>query len=458
MKVCSTCGDTYQDYVDFCFNDGEVLVEAEVGAVGSSAEPRRATPAPSMMATPVPRDHRRSPPRPGRPTEPQRGPNVPAHGHVSSSAVTVPDDDGEEEAGPSAASLAMTQPIEIAGSPRGASGAHAGSGGSPGKWPASDASHPRPQSGQARGAAAPAPTFESELDEPDNSRLLLFGIAAALFGVFLLVAAGAVVVGTTTGMFGSGPSDTDVAVAEPPLPAPLPRDPLPSLVEPEPIPAPEPVEAAPQPAPVAPTPAPAPAPVAPVAPAPVVGEPEIPPPAPEPVPLPRPVVTQLRPAPAPGPRPVAPVAAPAPVVAAVARQPVSLATDPPGAAVYLGGSKVLAATPGTIELEPGTYTLEARLANHRSSTAAVTVGEGPVTASFAPLAPVPMVRVTVMWTPAKDYPTEVTVDGAKIGCPIPCTTPMTSGDHVLRVVNVDGSTFEKSVTIGSGPTAIVTLP
>lgn len=29
MKVCSLCGDTYKDHVDFCFNDGEVLLLAD---------------------------------------------------------------------------------------------------------------------------------------------------------------------------------------------------------------------------------------------------------------------------------------------------------------------------------------------------------------------------------------------------------------------------------------------
>jgi len=33
MKVCHLCGDTYSDHVEFCFNDGEVLLAADVPAL-----------------------------------------------------------------------------------------------------------------------------------------------------------------------------------------------------------------------------------------------------------------------------------------------------------------------------------------------------------------------------------------------------------------------------------------
>jgi hypothetical protein len=75
MKVCPHCGETYQDYIDFCFLDGEVLAmsAAGVGAGGlapgadASVGPRRTAPASgaepsaaSMAATPVPRGPRRT--------------------------------------------------------------------------------------------------------------------------------------------------------------------------------------------------------------------------------------------------------------------------------------------------------------------------------------------------------------------------------------------------------------
>lgn len=42
MRVCSLCGDTYRDHVDFCFGDGELLrplSEEEIAARIASEEP-----------------------------------------------------------------------------------------------------------------------------------------------------------------------------------------------------------------------------------------------------------------------------------------------------------------------------------------------------------------------------------------------------------------------------------
>ena len=66
MKVCSLCGDTYREHVDFCFNDGEVLgvleaterLEVGLGAVAASVDsaamvPTEALPRRQVADTPV---------------------------------------------------------------------------------------------------------------------------------------------------------------------------------------------------------------------------------------------------------------------------------------------------------------------------------------------------------------------------------------------------------------------
>lgn len=61
MRVCSLCGDTYRDHVDFCFGDGELLQplsEEEISARIASEEPpadplSRPLDAPGTYALPV---------------------------------------------------------------------------------------------------------------------------------------------------------------------------------------------------------------------------------------------------------------------------------------------------------------------------------------------------------------------------------------------------------------------
>ncbi|MCB9686918.1 MAG: hypothetical protein H6735_17900 [Alphaproteobacteria bacterium] len=449
MKVCSTCGETYQDYVDFCFNDGEVLVEAESGAVSPSLMPgmelaptrRRQQPSPeSLLATPVPRE--RSQLGDNRATDP--------------GATPVPIDDEDDDAlGPSAASLAMTQPIDLPNGGRMPVAPIAGDDTTPLQRPQGRSPTSVPPTS---GPLIRATTFESEVEEPESSRILLFGVAAALFGVFLLISAGVVLVGTTSGMFGTD----EVAGNDPvplPTPTPTPAPPPPHPVEPmvaAPTPVPDPVT----PDPVPPTPQPEPEPVAPVAVAPVPPTPVVPAPVP---PTPTPVPTPTAPVPQPTrPTPPTPTPTPAPVepdpvaMVEVTKVDVAVKSEPSGAAVFSGGAMVLPATPGTIQLDPGDHVLEARLKNHVVSRQSVHVEAGvPASARFV-LEPEQLVNVMLFWE-GSGYPTSATVDGVVLGCPIPCTPQLTAGSHVVEVFMKDGTSFRQSFDVPPGDRAQIRI-
>ncbi|MCA9495081.1 MAG: PEGA domain-containing protein [Myxococcales bacterium] len=448
MKVCSTCGESYQDYVDFCFNDGEVLVEAETGAVSPSLTPgmefaptrRRQQPSPeSLLATPVPRERS------------QLGDNRAA------TPVPLQDEEDDEGIGPSAESLAMTQPIDLP------------NGGRPAAASGGDATAPmqRPQGASptnappTSGPLIRATTFESEVEEPESSRILLFGVAAALFGVFLLVSAGVVLVGTTSGMFGGEVAGNDPV----PLPTPTPTQPTPPPVSsvqpmvapppvPEPVVEPDPVTPDPvEPAPVAPV-AVAPVPE-PVAPAPVVPAPAAPTPTPAPVPV-APVPQPVRPTPQPA--PPTPVAPDPVAVVEVQKVDVSVRSEPSGASVFVGGSMVLAATPGTIQLDPGDHVLEARLKNHVAARQSVHVEPGASANARFTLEPEQLVSVLLMWSgPTSDYPTSATIDGVPLSCPIPCTSPISVGSHTMKFFSKDGRTFQQTLTVPPGNVYRVTI-
>jgi hypothetical protein len=319
MKVCSACGDTYQDFVDFCFRDGEVLEAAGAG-VESSAEGADGAPSqpvrlpPSVVATPVPRGQRRPPTSPGSRPSPEPSPQEAA-------ADPGAELDREEDE-PSAASLERTQPIEI-----------------------------RRQPLKAPPPAPPAPAPQDDLyAEEGDSSMIMIGVAAAMLGGGLLIAAGLLVLGMTTGLIGVTPA-SDAAPSA--LPA-LPRDPMPEILVPVPgLPPAPPAEVAP-PSEVAPTPA------ADIVPTEVASPSALPElvggaPGAEPVPSPTPQAPiPAQPTPLVAPPAEAPAEAPAPAVSSV--KVVLLAPDQPAPAeVQVDGRAVPCAVPCTISLAPGTH-------------------------------------------------------------------------------------------------------
>lgn len=104
MKVCQICGDIYKDHVDFCFNDGEILVADAALESSLLAEIELDPPMPRRVqggqaavpggpgvptgwpeAVPVPR-----PQRPGVAAVSARAPSTPVPAVVRSPEITIP--------------------------------------------------------------------------------------------------------------------------------------------------------------------------------------------------------------------------------------------------------------------------------------------------------------------------------------------------------------------------------
>ncbi|TNE85519.1 MAG: hypothetical protein EP330_25900, partial [Deltaproteobacteria bacterium] len=64
MKACTLCGAEYSERISFCFNDGEVLVEAAGGAVGVAEDPFD-VPMPGNVPSAMPPTHVARTPVPG---------------------------------------------------------------------------------------------------------------------------------------------------------------------------------------------------------------------------------------------------------------------------------------------------------------------------------------------------------------------------------------------------------
>jgi hypothetical protein len=395
MKVCPHCGETYQDYIDFCFLDGEVLAmsAAGVGAGGlapgadASVGPRRTAPASgaepsaaSMAATPVPRGPRRTflPGKQGQqgnqgaygaPT-PVPSDNGAANGlnnelnapELRDTRTPVPvdtDDDPE----PPPQSLIETAPILRPQRP--------GTNPSTAPTPLSPPTHDERVPEVARDPAPRAPVtpppvrqlvnttpkavaFAGEVVEPESSTMLFAGIGALAVGTTLIVLSiGAVF--WASSMFGDDGAVADAGRVEQPVPAPPPPEPQPDPVQPATV---EPGSVEPgsvQPGSVEePGPAPAPAPTP---------DPD-PVPAPDPAPGPRPApqVVPGRPRPA----PVEP--APAPVAT---EQRLKFVSSPPGAKVEVAGETH--ETPFDLVLGPGDHRWWAQQKNRKSKESSLRI-------------------------------------------------------------------------------------
>jgi hypothetical protein len=433
MKACPTCGDTYQDFVDFCFKDGEVLAAASEVAVAqslapgmeASTGPRRTSAEPSaasMMATPVPRGPRRSLIRnePASPTygAPRSSPANREDDEAPDNRTPVPasgddDDDGEPlmpqslvETAPilrpqrKSAADNVTAPIPI---PARGADQRTGELRAPSNAGAADAARSDGQTAEGNRAPAAAPqfrqlinttpkekTFVGEVVEPESPTMLLLGAMAALVGVLFIVGTGAFLLYVWVG----GDEGEVVAdagqIAEPAPVVPVAPEPVaPIAVVPEPpVPAPEvvPANVQPEPAPVVPDPvAPAPAPVVP---APAPGRPD-PQPAPQ------------RPVP---PRP----APPAPEVVAV--QHLKFVSKPSGASVDVAGA--VRQTPFELDLGPGTHRWSAQQKNRKPRESSVVI-ETPTADPLTVDVSLPAETRSCLLTSANDV-VEVYVDGQTI--------------------------------------------
>lgn len=467
MKVCEACGDSYRDHVEFCFNDGEVLVLAEaLGsrrtveldldapplpsrahlAEGGAPEATPATsanagPWPAMSATPVPRANRRSLLRPTAPTYTPPAPTpVPAN--------NVPEPVGELRP-PSEVDALRETPALAPVAPR------------PPPSEVDTAPLPRPQreppstppeTPGLRRAAGPvrsvpptptpvprAATLEVEaLEEPNDTRgMLMAGVAAAVLGLCFVLGSGLVIF--YMGWSGLLPRDPVGAMASHPpspviqVPRPLPPPVAPAVepdgpVEPAPIePAAVQPDVVPEPVPSAepaPTEAPPPAPVAPA-----------PEPAPEPPRPPRPAprgdgVAVVEP-PAPSPAPVPPP--PAPV--APAKVPVKFQSDPAGAEVWVDGTLVVEATPGAAELQPGPRRYEMRLDGHVPQAGTFEPAAGAeVKATLQPQVAVELRQVMVYGLVGA----RLSIDGQLQPNALPCKVMLTPGAHTFKVTDSAG--------------------
>lgn len=373
MKACPHCGDTYQDFIEFCFQDGEVLVAAAagLGLPGTAAGSTSAGPsAASLAATPIPRPRRQGEsPHPGGPGAGVGG--VPEANREGDG----PPDDEDAPLPPSAIDTAPiprpqrlhgegvrlanapTIPPELASpSVDPANGGLIGGGlvsGAPADGARPGAAPPP----AAQGARAqllnttPKPAaVAGEVVEPESSTILVAGVSALVGGAALILL-GAGGMFWFSGMFGTSEvplADAGAAVVEPvpvasPAPAASPVAPSevdaaaldPAAVEPVPD---APVEAAP----------------APVEPAPANVAPQVAP--------------KISPAPTAAPEPGR---TPPPAPAAPAVQRLRFVSTPSGVEVDVAGS--IQKTPFELELGPGSHRWFAQAKNRKSKESVVEV-------------------------------------------------------------------------------------
>lgn len=309
MKVCSRCGETYKEHIDFCFVDGDVLVKApdamDVPEPGNTGVP--VAPVAQGRQEPVDEHPRVVPVDPPDPDEAMHTTEVPAprprkHGTLVPGLGSEELEDEIEEAAASSGNSQIPTDVPLA---------------PPSPVPTLPPGPSRPEPLE-RSPVPPPPVAQGSQGAQDN-RILFLGV----FGVFLLL----VLVGgaTATIWFGLAGRGEETTVVEPridpkvvpPTPTegsdegaapdaapvaepdgagegtevpPVEEDPAEGTPEPQ-VEAAVAPEAPPEPAPVAPAPAPveapAPAPVAPV-PAPVAPAPAPVAPAPAPVAAPAP--------------------------------------------------------------------------------------------------------------------------------------------------------------------------
>lgn len=206
MKVCPHCGETYQEFIDFCFVDGEVLALASQAAAVDSVAPgvegvpvsRRTAAAVDPAATPVPRSSRRSMlNRGGTPSYGAPTTEAPDPAGTPVPAPNAADDDDPE---PPPQSLIETAPILRPQRPTSAASAaptplsaptaeeRAGQGAVPTPAPLQEAQRPPPPAPvkQLINTTPKAVTFAGEVVEPESSTMLFAGIGALGVGVLLL--------------------------------------------------------------------------------------------------------------------------------------------------------------------------------------------------------------------------------------------------------------------------------
>lgn len=490
MKICAVCSETYADFVDFCFNDGEVLV-AHVAAMADDGDdaldapmPRGVAMPPTRSATPVAQKRRGGRSlitRPGAggyspPTgaENQGDPeDVPV---VASSAAAatpessptaepqqVPSPNRDDQSdlglsdGQSRPPEPKTGPTVVKAPP--ATGVMERPKSEPPVAPVPvSTNNPAPQKSLFEAptlvfdesefppAAASAKTEESG---GTSNLVLLAGVGVVLLlllgvGGAALVLTGVIATTSVTdnsGKDGTAVPPTPVPVAAPtPVPAPLP-EPEPDVTEavavqpvPEPAPEPEPV--------AAPVPVPAPSPV--------------PAPTPDPAPTPKPVPAPVQiPTPKPVPAPV-PVK-PAPAATAAVR---FSSTPSNGARVLVDGAEK-GRTPLKLELAPGSYTIRSELQGFDPITQNVNVtADGasvslPFVATKAAPAPTPTPNPVPGPAPTAEVRTgpvmvffsgrvgdALSVDGAPVG-QLPARTNLKEGKHTFVI---DGATGRLEVS------------
>lgn len=379
MKVCTVCGDTYLDHIDFCFNDGEVLVGQasaldvpEPGHVAAQPQGPQIQPVPptqpARSATPTPRAKRSLINRPSAvpapaaygapPSDPGAPDAIPSHPTlIPTGGLSSPDDVDEDEEAPqgqSAFSQADTMPI-----PRR-------------KQQPKTAPAPRP--------APPPPVvqqdlFEDDLDDGPNKVLLaaVFAVAMALLvggGAMILIGFGLLNTGSLTMADGAHkvvpatPEGSDIATAPDPAPS--------TEVDPEDT-EPTPVDAEDEPADVEDEGA------LPDAP----DEPDIPeeavqpPPAPEPAPKQVAAVAAPKPAPqaAVAPKPAPPAVAPKPAPVEPAKSAVRVRSTPSGATAKINGHEV-GMTPVNVELPVGSHEVVLELSGHKPMVRRIEIQSG----------------------------------------------------------------------------------
>lgn len=469
MKLCPHCGETYADFVDFCFGDGSVLTLEAVASIPEEPDSFDAPPPPKMLqgsqqrasytrsATPVPRAR-----RPGRSLIASGGAD-----YTPPTVETAPPEP-ERSATPATAPVAPADPgmrygddDELVGDD-----AEAAFGPVDGfdeeSWEQEAKSGYTPSASEvaiskADLAAARAAEVDEDADEESSGAAIL---AVAVLGFFAVVLVAAVAVFTLSTFFIENGEETDgVALVDPVAPQPVVVEPIepsvPEPIEPEPV-APEPVEPT-EPEPVEPEP---------IEPEPVEPEPiaQVPQPVvtPQPAVTPKPVVT--------GPKPVPVRPDPAPAGALVSVNFVST----PSAALLTVDGRAVATTPFNQKLTPGPHTIRITKDGFEPHEARVNVGEGteryvatlkalagtvaPQPVETPPPAPEPVAEpepASVMAMvfappnpPAGVAQISVIQGGRRVALPAKISYPVDGATLVFELTNAEGEKWQSAVKCG----------
>ncbi len=462
MKACPLCKNSYEDWVEFCFQDGMPLVAP------AAAKPAPPAQAPTLASAPslppdladggLPSFDAFDAPEPtlirmgklkAAQLAPVEAPTLPAQRARAEVAADVPDraraEDLPRERAPVAEAVEES-PVRAAPVVRRRDAAPPTPAEAPAPAAIDEFEFPRPDE-DSRGTV-PMYTAEPQPAPKRDKAREGVGVAPAAAGIGVVmiaaIAIGVLVVAGGGYMWWSGQKKADPPLVvdsrpPPPKPAPLPKPvpvppPAPEPIVADPIVAPEPVAAPVLPEPVAPPKA-----------APVTTPP--PKPTPPPVPPPKPVTPTKPTVPVTAPKPVTPPPVPTTTTtsdnpwgaeSAISRGKLTITSDPAGATVTID-DRARGAAPVTVELDYGKHKVKVSAPGHKAETSDVNLSVQSMSVPFRLQAD----KVTGLVTVFGPTGGGAFVDGRDMG-PLPVSSTLEEGVHTFKLVQADGTSCQTS--------------